>query len=98
MGLTKYSSHVPLKEKYLNGSSVKIEYHNNFLIASTEVRVTEKEGGYQDLITWDQLPDAARDALASTVWDLTPMSLYGTEMPLKDGELTMTLEKAWPFD
>ncbi|OWZ00666.1 Necrosis inducing protein NPP1 [Phytophthora megakarya] len=97
-GLSKYSSHVPLNEKYLNGSSVKIDYHNNFLLSSTEVRVTEKEGEYQDLITWDQLPDAARDALSNTDWDLTPMSFYGTKMPLRDAGFIQRLERAWPFE
>ncbi|OWZ00090.1 Necrosis inducing protein NPP1, partial [Phytophthora megakarya] len=97
-GLGKYNSHVPLNEQYLNGSSVKIDYHNNFLLSSTEVRVTQKEGEYQDLITWDQLPDAARDALSNTDWDLTIFNLYGPRMPLKDGRFNRILEKAWSFD
>ncbi|OWZ00902.1 Necrosis inducing protein NPP1 [Phytophthora megakarya] len=93
-----YSSHVPLEAKYLEGSSVKIEYHSNFLAASTEVRVTTKEGEYQDLITWNQLPDAARNALANNDWDLTIFSYYGSKMPLKDGIFTRKLNKAWPFE
>ncbi|OWZ15062.1 Necrosis inducing protein NPP1 [Phytophthora megakarya] len=94
----KYTNHVPLDAKYLSGSSVKIEYHNNLVLASTEVRVTTKEGEYQDLITWDQLPDAARDALANTDWDTTILNAYGARMPLKDSTFTKKLEQAWPFD
>ncbi|OWY91976.1 Necrosis inducing protein NPP1, partial [Phytophthora megakarya] len=93
----RHKNHVPLKAKYLSGSSVKIKYHNNLILASTQVRVTEKEGEYQGLVTWDQLPATARDALGNSDWDTTIFNMFGAKMPLRNGTFTSLLKTAWPF-
>ncbi|KAJ8544374.1 hypothetical protein ON010_g11894 [Phytophthora cinnamomi] len=92
-----YSKRHPPKAKYVDGTSVKVDYYYNLVVGNTALRLTEDAGETQDLISWEQLPDVARSALNSTDWDTTLWHMGSVEMPLKDGVFTERLEKSWPF-
>ncbi|OWZ15438.1 Necrosis inducing protein NPP1 [Phytophthora megakarya] len=92
-----YASQTPPDAKYVDGSSVKVEYYYNFLLGSTSLKLTESVGEFQDLITWDQLSKLARYSLNYTDWDDTLFKMAGLKMPLKDGVYRKLLDKAWPF-
>ncbi|ETL47370.1 hypothetical protein L916_02876 [Phytophthora nicotianae] len=50
---------VPVDKEYVEGSSVKLESHRGFGAPRPKLRFTVLEGGAKDLITWEQLTDAA---------------------------------------
>ncbi|EGZ14527.1 hypothetical protein PHYSODRAFT_509491, partial [Phytophthora sojae] len=82
---------------YLDGNSGKVEYYHNFIFAATALQLTGDKGEYQDLITWEQLSDAARNALIEKDWGTTLFDLIGAKMPLKDQNFNKTLKAAFPF-
>ncbi|POM59021.1 NPP1-like protein [Phytophthora palmivora] len=70
-----YKTYSPPKAKHMDGSSVKIKY--TWLIQSQHfLSGTSKAGEFQDLIMWDNMTDAARDALENTrfFWSKAPMN------------------------
>ncbi|RLN52063.1 hypothetical protein BBJ29_007231 [Phytophthora kernoviae] len=93
---TSYSKRAPPMAKYLDGDSLKVEYYSDAVVASTALRLTKTKGEFQDLVTWDQLPDAARSALIDTDWDTTLFNT-GAKFPLKDSVFNETLAKACPL-
>ncbi|ETI54092.1 hypothetical protein F443_03039 [Phytophthora nicotianae P1569] len=50
---------VPVDKEYVEGSSVKLESHRGLGAPRPKLRFTVLEGGAKDLITWEQLTDAA---------------------------------------
>ncbi|KAG2819151.1 hypothetical protein JG687_00007292 [Phytophthora cactorum] len=87
----------PPPEKYLDGNSLKVAYYYNHIYGNTAVKYTEETGEFQDLITWNQLSDLARDSLSNTDWDETPLNVALLKMPMKDGVFMKKLKSAYPF-
>jgi hypothetical protein len=88
---------LPVEDRYLDGSSVKLESYRGFTIPRPKLRFTEQEGKSQDLITWEQLTDEARDALSEAKFDSYLIKRKGRAMPLMDSVFHDRLEDAWPF-
>ncbi|KAG2528091.1 hypothetical protein BBO99_00003371 [Phytophthora kernoviae] len=86
-----YSKSSPPKAKHVDGFSVKLDYYYSVILGNTALRYTEDVGETQDLITWDQLPVVAQDALNNTDWDTTLWNMCDVKMPLKDGEFMKNL-------
>ncbi|KAF4035803.1 Necrosis inducing protein (NPP1) [Phytophthora infestans] len=74
-----------------------VAYYFNDDSINTAVKYTEDAGEFQDLITWDQLSDLARDALVKTDWDETLFNVARVKMPMKDGVFVEKLNGAYPF-
>jgi len=70
-----------------NGTHPKIEYKSIWPI-NHSLFITSTVGGYQPLIDWEDLTPAARNALNST-------DFGSANVPMKDGNFTNNLEKAW---
>ncbi|KAG1695855.1 hypothetical protein DVH05_019192 [Phytophthora capsici] len=92
-----WSKEAPAKQKWMDGNSLKVSYYYNNDFHNTAVKYTEEKGEFQTLITWDQLPDAARNALINTDWDETPFNVARVKMPMKDGVFMEKLTGAYPF-
>ncbi|OWY99136.1 Necrosis inducing protein NPP1 [Phytophthora megakarya] len=90
---------VPVATRHLDGSSVKLDSYNGRGFPKPRLQLTEERGEFQDLITWEQLTDEARDALSDAEFGGWLMSKLTTkrDMPLKDGIFEERLEDAWPF-
>ncbi|CEG44165.1 NLP-like protein [Plasmopara halstedii] len=88
--IKKYS---PLKSKYLlNHKSLKVKLHENHFWDKTGLKLTEKVGELQTLITWEQLTDEARAALSSVHY-----SDWRMESPIQDKWFRPMLSSAYPF-
>ncbi|KAI9987149.1 hypothetical protein PInf_023032 [Phytophthora infestans] len=87
----------PTPKEYLDGNSLMVAYYFNDDSINTAVKYTEDAGEFQDLITWDQLSDLARDALVKTDWDETLFNVARVKMPMKDGVFVEKLNGAYPF-
>ena len=83
--------------KYMNGSSMKVEYYYEDILGTTALRLTEDSGKFQNLITWDQLSELARYSLSHVDWDTSLLHSAGIDMPLKDGVINDILAATWPF-
>ena len=84
-----YTKAVPPAPEFMAGSSVKVELGKDGL--RRKLRLSRLDSQFQPkLIMWDQLPEKARQALDTVVWDQL-------RMPLSDSRLTLALENAWPF-
>ncbi|KAG3099738.1 hypothetical protein PI124_g15087 [Phytophthora idaei] len=84
--------------QYIDGSSVKLESYKGFGVPRPRLRFTEFDGESQDLITWEQLTDEARDALSNAKFNSWVFKKLRREMPLKNGVFEKRLEDAWPFE
>ncbi|OWZ16846.1 Necrosis inducing protein NPP1 [Phytophthora megakarya] len=80
----------PVPTRYLDGSSVKIDQYRGFGHPKPRLQLTEQKGQSFDLITWDQLPAVARDALNEAKFDNKLFKKFQKKMPLKDGPTTVT--------
>ncbi|ETM53712.1 hypothetical protein L914_02837, partial [Phytophthora nicotianae] len=60
------------------------------------LRLTKKSGETQDLVTWEQLTDEARDALSEFDFESDP-SISMVVMPLKDDVFRSILKDSYPF-
>ncbi|CAI5708939.1 unnamed protein product [Hyaloperonospora brassicae] len=84
-----YTKAVPPAREFMAGSSVKVELGKDGL--RRKLRLSRLDSQFQpQLIMWDQLPEKARHALDTVVWNQMPM-------PLSDSRFTLALENAWPF-
>ncbi|GMF25609.1 unnamed protein product [Phytophthora lilii] len=93
-----YSRRAPPKAKYIDGNSVKLDYYFSDAIGNTALGLTKEAGETQELISWEQLPDVARDALSNTDWDVTPLHAGHVKMPLKDDVFNKAAcDKVQPF-
>jgi len=73
----------------LAGTTILVNYESVWPL-DHELSLTTKPGETQPLIMWDQLTDAARNALSTTD--------YGSAlMPMTDFWFSPKLDKAWPF-
>ncbi|KAG2503052.1 hypothetical protein JM18_009664 [Phytophthora kernoviae] len=79
--------YTPMDPEYTDGTSVKINYDYKFIAGETYLKLMDDKGGYQDLITWDQLPEVVKPALNST-------KFYS---PLADEIYAKALFDGWPF-
>ncbi|KAG6623571.1 NPP1-like protein [Phytophthora cinnamomi] len=93
----RLETQTPVEAKYLDGSSVKLDSYFGFSFPKPKLRFTELEGQTQDLITWEQLTDEARDALTNANFDSLVIKTMGKQMPLKDDVFYARLKDAWPF-
>ncbi|KAL3665719.1 NLP effector protein 2 [Phytophthora oleae] len=84
-----YSKETTIPADSINGTSVLINYESTWPM-DHELRFTTKGGESQALIMWDQLTDAARNALGST-------DFGSALMPMTDFWFSGKLDKAWPF-
>ncbi|KAG1702253.1 hypothetical protein DVH05_010043 [Phytophthora capsici] len=82
--------------KYLSGSSLKLDSFPGFAINNPKLRLTELDGEFQDLVTFDQLTDAAGIALSHAEFSKGLIKAK-TPMPLIDGVFNERLKDAWPF-
>ncbi|KAG3093002.1 hypothetical protein PI124_g16868 [Phytophthora idaei] len=95
-GSRGYVKEASLKAKYIaNGTTVKSDSYVGFWIGVQALRLTKKSGKTQDLITWEQLTDEARDALSEFDFESEPSSKV--VMPLKDDEFASILNDSYPF-
>ncbi|POM62347.1 NPP1-like protein [Phytophthora palmivora] len=92
-----WAKEAPPPQKYLDGNSLKVAYYYNHIWGNTAVKYTEEEGEFQDVITWNQLSDAARSSLNNTDWDESPFNVFHVKMPMKDGVFMEKLKGAYPF-
>ncbi|EEY67232.1 NPP1-like protein [Phytophthora infestans T30-4] len=95
----RQKSEVPLELQFLDGSNVKLESYRGFGRPRPRLQFTQLEGETQDLITWEQLTDEARDGLSDAEFN-TGLFFKRTrrEMPLKDGVFEKRLIDAYPFE
>ncbi|POM61990.1 Necrosis inducing-like protein NPP1 type [Phytophthora palmivora] len=84
-----YSKKTEIPADSINGTSVLINYESTWPY-DHDLRFTTKGGEYQLLIMWEQLTDAAREALSST-------DFGKAVMPMTDFRFPGKLDKAWPF-
>ncbi|ETM53700.1 hypothetical protein F442_02971 [Phytophthora nicotianae P10297] len=94
----RHNSQVPVEEQYLHGSRVKLESFKGFGVPRPRLRFTDLEGETQDLITWEQLTEEARDALSNAKFQRGLIKRLRGDMPLKDGVFEKRLEDAYPFE
>ncbi|KUF85270.1 hypothetical protein AM588_10000864 [Phytophthora nicotianae] len=92
------------KTKYIEkGTTLKLDSYIGFWLSNQALRLTKKSGGTQDLVTWEQLTDEARDALSKFDFDAdTSDAIFFSSgatvvMPLEDGVFTSILEESYPF-
>ncbi|EGZ20288.1 hypothetical protein PHYSODRAFT_328418 [Phytophthora sojae] len=78
--------HAPVDADYIDGTSFECKFTYNFWTTKAKLTATKKTGGYQDLITWEQLPEVARTGLAGYA-----------DMPLLNGTFEELLTNGWPF-
>jgi hypothetical protein len=85
-----YSSYAPPSASMVDGSSVKVEYTASWVVINHHLEGTSTAGETQDLIMWDDMPDAARNALSTT-------DFGSANVPMKDGNFLPKLAKAYPL-
>ncbi|KAI9985112.1 hypothetical protein PInf_004421 [Phytophthora infestans] len=92
-----YMKRSPPKSKYVvDGTTVKLDWYWSFWGSKQGLQLTEKSGETQDLITWEQLSEEARNALSEADFDVS-WAFTKAVMPLKDDIFTSRLKKAYPF-
>ncbi|ETM00509.1 hypothetical protein L917_02776, partial [Phytophthora nicotianae] len=85
------------KTKYIEkGTTIKLESYVGFWMGVQALRLTKKSGETQDLVTWEQLTDEARDALSEFDFESDP-SISMVVMPLKDDVFRSILKDSYPF-
>ncbi|KAL4166276.1 hypothetical protein KRP22_013541 [Phytophthora ramorum] len=87
----------PVQARFLDGSSVKLDSYRGYGYPKPRLQFTQEEGEFQDLITWEQLTEEARDALSTADFDGPLFKKKKRKMPLKDGIFEFRLKDAWPF-
>ncbi|ETL32910.1 hypothetical protein F441_14917 [Phytophthora nicotianae CJ01A1] len=90
--------YVPVERQYVDGSSVQLESCKGRGRHRPMLQFTTISGESQDLITWEQLTDKARYALANAEFDTGFFKKKRRNMPLKDDRFEKGLEDAWPFE
>uniref|UniRef100_H3G7M7 Necrosis inducing-like protein NPP1 type n=1 Tax=Phytophthora ramorum TaxID=164328 RepID=H3G7M7_PHYRM len=55
----------PVAPRFLDGSSVKLNSYRGYGFPKPRLQFTQIDGEFQDLITWEQLTEEARDALST---------------------------------
>ncbi|EGZ08297.1 necrosis inducing-like protein NPP1 type [Phytophthora sojae] len=88
---------VPPDAKFIDGSSLKVEYYKSSWHGKTGIQLTENPGEFQDLVTWEQMTEEARIALTEANFDGHWQERKDLDVPFIDGEFTVNLEKAWIF-
>ncbi|KAG7378703.1 hypothetical protein PHYBOEH_000246 [Phytophthora boehmeriae] len=85
-----YTKEIPAPD-YITAGFTPIFYHALAYVGEPFIHYTRTGNERdQDLIMWDQLPDAARVALNTT-------DFGKAKVPFIDEHFTKTLEKAWPW-
>ncbi|RQM10350.1 hypothetical protein DD237_007315 [Peronospora effusa] len=85
-----YSSYSLPKEKQMDGNHVKLKYTSWLLQTPHYLKPTRKAGTYQDLIMWDNMTDAAREALEQT-------NFFFHKAPISTSKFERYLQQAYPF-
>ncbi|CEG38045.1 RxLR-like protein [Plasmopara halstedii] len=86
---SEYIKFAPCPTFATNGTSVKVKYEDSFPL-NHALNVTEKEGTFQDLIMWNQLPPIVRKSLNDT-------DFGSANVPMNDWNFLKKVEEAWPF-
>ncbi|KAG6623920.1 necrosis inducing-like protein NPP1 type [Phytophthora cinnamomi] len=87
----------PPDAKFIDGSSLKLDYYKSSWHGKTGLQLTENTGEFQDLITWEQMTEEARKALSEADFDGHWRERKDTDVPFIDSEFTENLKKAWVF-
>ncbi|ETN14655.1 hypothetical protein PPTG_22174 [Phytophthora nicotianae INRA-310] len=96
-GTTNNEKTSTVKSKYLaNGTSLKLDSFVGLWTGIQALRLTKKSGETQDLITWEQLTDEARDALSDFSFESSE-SREWVVMPLRDSAFKVLLKNSYPF-
>ncbi|GMF28671.1 unnamed protein product [Phytophthora fragariaefolia] len=93
----RVKTQAPVESNYVAGSSVKLESYGGWTFPRPKLQFTELEGEMQDLITWEQLTDEARDALSNAQFDIALIKKWNRKMPLRDDVFYDHLDESWPF-
>ncbi|EGZ08301.1 necrosis inducing-like protein NPP1 type [Phytophthora sojae] len=86
---------VPPDAKFLDGSSLKLDYYKRTWHRKTGLQLTKDKGEFQDLVTWEQMTEEARITLTEADFDDHWQERNDLDVPFIDGEFTVNLEKAW---
>ncbi|RLN49048.1 hypothetical protein BBJ29_006215 [Phytophthora kernoviae] len=84
-----YSKYVSPGAVTIDGSAIKVNYESHWPV-NHALDLTSTGGESQPLIMWDQLTDAARNALNT-------VNFGAANVPMNDGNFLAKLEKAWPW-
>ncbi|KAG6623732.1 necrosis inducing-like protein NPP1 type [Phytophthora cinnamomi] len=87
----------PPDAKFIDGSSLKLDYYKSSWHGKTGLQLTENAGEFQDLVTWEQMTEDARKALSEADFDGHWQERKDTDVPFIDSEFTGNLKKAWVF-
>lgn len=85
-----YSTFAPPDPATVDGTSAKVEYTASYVVINHHLESTTNAGEFQDLIMWDDMPEAARNALNS-------VDFGAANVPMKDGNFLAKLESAYPW-
>ncbi|CEG43309.1 NLP-like protein [Plasmopara halstedii] len=89
----RIKKYLPVKSKYLlDRRTLKVKLYQNYWLDKTGLKLTDKVGDLQPLITWEQLTDEARAALSSFHYPDWRM-----ETPIQDKWFRYMLSSAYPF-
>ncbi|OWZ18188.1 Necrosis inducing protein NPP1 [Phytophthora megakarya] len=92
-----HEKEAPPDSKFVSdGTTIKFDSYLSILMGKQALQLTKTEGETQDLITWEQLTDEARNNLNEFDFE-SKWSFSKVVMPLKDEEFTKKLKKAYPF-
>jgi hypothetical protein len=86
-----YSTYAPPDADMVDGTSVKVEYTSSWVFINHHLEGTSTDGETQSLIMWDDMTDAARDALNT-------VDFGAANVPMNDGNFESKLQKAFPFN
>ncbi|CAI5718100.1 unnamed protein product [Peronospora destructor] len=87
--LVGYSTYSPPTDDQMDGSHVKLKYR--WLHQTPHyLTLTDKAGTYQNLIMWDDMTQAAREAFEHTTFS-------GSEAPISPKKFERYIKQAYPF-
>ncbi|CAI5718105.1 unnamed protein product [Peronospora destructor] len=85
-----YSAYSLPKNDQMDGNHVKLRYASWLLQTLHYLKPTRKAGTYQDLIMWQNMTDAAREALERT-------NFFFHKAPISTSKFEKLIEKTYPF-
>ncbi|RMX68383.1 hypothetical protein KXD40_009435 [Peronospora effusa] len=87
--LVGYSTYTPPTADFMDGNHVKLNYR--WLYQTPHyLTLTDKTGKYQDLIMWNNMTHAAREALEHTTF-------FGSKAPISRKKFERYIQQAYPF-
>ncbi|OWZ18788.1 Necrosis inducing protein NPP1 [Phytophthora megakarya] len=94
---TKFLKKTPPKSKFVDGSSIKLRSDVSFWGSTGVLKFTTTRGELQNLITWEQLTDEARDSLSEFELNVNAIEQKHAQVPFTDNVFRKHLEAGWPF-